>query len=148
MRKNVKTRFMEKVEKTSSCWEWTAGKDPYGYGRFYDGKHVGAHRVAWELFKGPIPQGLCVLHHCDNPSCVNPDHLFLGTRVDNARDRDRKNRTSRGERNGKAKLTKKQVLEIRARIASGETRRSVAKDFNICRQTIDNIANKKVWGHV
>ena len=90
-------RFWNKVMKiveTDECWEWIAFKNKDGYGLFgYNGKNQKAHRVSWQLHNGPIPDGLCVLHKCDNPSCVNPNHLFLGTNADNIKDRVNKNRT-------------------------------------------------------
>lgn len=86
-------RFWAKVRKSDGCWPWIKSRQPYGYGRFnYQGKQVQAHRVAWILTNGPIPDDLCVLHSCDNPPCCNPDHLFLGTKGDNNRDCIRKGR--------------------------------------------------------
>lgn len=87
-------RFLEKFDfSPSGCWEWKAGLHTAGYGAIsVSGKKEGAHRVAYELFVGPIGEGLCVLHTCDNPPCVNPEHLFLGTLVENNRDRDAKGR--------------------------------------------------------
>lgn len=86
-------RFWGKVKKGKTCWEWSGAKIPKGYGQLgFLGKHTYAHRVSWELCFGKIPQGLCVLHKCDNPPCVNPKHLFLGTIADNNRDMFRKNR--------------------------------------------------------
>jgi hypothetical protein len=86
-------RFWRKVRKTDGCWEWTASFRGLGYGQIkVNQKMLYAHRVSWEMANGPIPDGLCVLHHCDNPPCVNPDHLFLGTQADNMRDKVRKNR--------------------------------------------------------
>lgn len=80
-------RFFQKVAKGIDCWIWTAGKDSWGYGTFrMHGKVIGSHRASWEIHNGPISKGMSVLHHCDNPPCVNPDHLFIGTHTDNMRD--------------------------------------------------------------
>jgi hypothetical protein len=94
-------RFWSKVRITPECWLWTARHTRKGYGMFKQGSLDRlAHRVAWEEVNGPIPPGLCVLHKCDNPPCVRPDHLFLGTQADNIADRDAKGRQARGDRNG------------------------------------------------
>lgn len=87
MKINGLAEFEKRIKKTSSCWEWMLS--PCGkYGFFYIGYglYLYAHRVAWEFYRGPIPQGLHVLHHCDNPICINPEHLFVGTLQDNATD--------------------------------------------------------------
>lgn len=85
------------------CWEWTGTKDKHGYGRVrVDQRKARAHRVAWEAFKGEIPAGLHVLHRCDNPGCVNPEHLFLGTHGDNMRDREAKGRGNRWNAHGQS----------------------------------------------
>jgi hypothetical protein len=95
---SIADRFWSKVDKAPSsngCWLWTATKDRRLYGRFWnDGNRFGAHRTAWELTRGPIPPGLYVLHHCDTPPCVNPEHLFIGTQTDNMRDMAAKGRAS------------------------------------------------------
>lgn len=83
----LEERFWRRVKKTDGCWEWTGGLLSSGYGACFVGAYsTGAHRVSWELANGPIPDGLWVLHHCDNRPCVRPDHLFLGTVLDNNRD--------------------------------------------------------------
>jgi hypothetical protein len=87
----MEERFWEKVRKSDQCWEWIASKTRNGYGFFHRGgrvdrKPIRAHRLSWELHNGPIPDGLWVLHKCDNPCCVRPDHLFIGTRSDNMKD--------------------------------------------------------------
>ena len=92
-------RFLDKIEKTSSCWNWLASKDRDGYGRIkISGRTFQAHRASWDIHNGSIPEGMSVLHHCDNPSCVNPFHLFLGTALDNVRDRDAKGRNGCSKR--------------------------------------------------
>lgn len=89
----IEERFWEKVKKTSECWLWTAAVDRKGYGRIGLGPDLlGAHRYSWELAYGPIPDGMAVLHHCDNPLCVRPEHLWLGTIADNNRDMIKKGR--------------------------------------------------------
>lgn len=123
-------RFWSKVEKTEGCWVWQGVTDKDGYGHFSQGRSTGsrspqmAHRVAFALERGPIQTGLHVLHHCDNPPCVRPDHLFLGTNVDNVRDRMQKGRQGRtvrhcGSRNGQSRLTEPQVLEMWALFNTG-----------------------------
>jgi hypothetical protein len=88
----VEERFWSKVERTDDCWLWTASLVG-GYGRIkVDGRGEYAHRLSWEMSHGPVPDGLCVLHHCDVRRCVKPGHLFLGTRLDNNKDRDQKGR--------------------------------------------------------
>lgn len=87
MTPGLRAEFWSRVERGTDCWEWTRQRDRYGYGRFWlEGKHRKAHRVAWELTRGPIPAGLYVCHSCDNPSCVRPLHLHLGTNADNQRE--------------------------------------------------------------
>ncbi len=93
MTRPVSERFWSKVTDAGSCWVWTAHRSRRGYGTFdVEGASQQAHRVAWALSHGPIPHGMLVCHHCDNPSCVRPEHLFLGTALDNSRDRIAKGR--------------------------------------------------------
>ena len=145
-------RFWEKVEKTENgCWEWTAGKFNAGYGQFaVNGKHQLAHRFSYELTYGEIPDGLFVCHRCDNPPCVNPEHLFLGTHADNMADRNEKGRVSKGEEHYYSKLTEENVLEIRQRVASGKwgIKSKLAKEFGVSNPQISDIVNRKKWKHV
>jgi hypothetical protein len=115
-------RYWAKVDKgrPDECWEWTAYRNRSGYGCFgLDGTSVLAHRYAWKLATRNDPGHLCVLHHCDSPACQNPRHHFLGTRVDNAADRDRKGRQARGERMGSSVLTEDLVGAIHHRYEEG-----------------------------
>jgi len=146
-------RFVEPMMDDRGCWIWTgnrAVKLPYGRIRFH-GKMMPAHRASWLLHRGPIPDALWVLHSCDNPPCVNPSHLFLGTALDNARDKVTKGRGSfivpdnSGTNNGHAKLTESDVREIRARRAAGETLRSIGDRFGICNQNVSFIAARRTW---
>lgn len=155
MRKPLAERFWEKVEvgPADSCWCWEGGKNPLGYGKL-NIRHVGwrlAHRVAWELTCGVIPDGLCVLHSCDNPPCCNPSHLRLGTRRDNSNDKVARHRQSyiRGEKCTNAKLTEKQVLEIRRVYATGGIKQiELARRLGVGKTLIGYIVNHKAWKHL
>lgn len=142
-------RFWSKVDVSGvdECWEWLASKSE-GYGRFSIRYQMWlAHRVAWVLTYGPIPEGLCVLHHCDNRGCCNPYHLFLGTRADNLADAARKGRTSRGERRHNSKLTEEDVLDIRDMYATGKwTYRELADEFDVAKSLISGIVHGRTWG--
>lgn len=150
----IADRFWEKVEKSENgCWSWTASKDGRGYGKFtlrVNGKMVWriAPRVAWELTNGPIPEGFWTLHRCDNPTCVNPDHLFLGTIKDNAADMVSKGRSCRGERQGNHKLTDAEVLDILNRVSNHENQSDIARQFGISNSVITHIKRGKTWAHL
>jgi hypothetical protein len=139
-------------QKEDDCWEWQAGDNGQGYGRFrVDGKKTGAHRFVWELYYGPPPSDLMVCHKCDNPGCVNPDHLFLGTNQDNMLDMVAKgrNRPRLGEANNKAKLTKNKVLQIRSMYASGNySQRDLAAVFDVGQPCIKDVVNYITWKHI
>lgn len=131
------------------CWVWRGGLEADGYGRFPDaGGWRRAHRVAWELYYGPIPEGLCVCHRCDNPACVRPDHLFLGTHRDNIRDRDSKGRAAAGSRNGRAKLTEPEVQSIREEVAAGRSMYGIAKRRGLNPTTVQDLVSGKNWSRV
>lgn len=147
-------RFFRYVTKTPECWEWTGYRSPLGYGRFNltGTKPVLAHRFAWELQHGPIPDGLVVCHHCDNPRCVRPDHLFLGTQRDNLLDMGRKGRRrgtfssarTSGEANRAAKLTVEEVRRIRD-LAPMLPHIEIAAMFNICKTHVSKIVRRRTW---
>lgn len=178
-------RFWAQVSKAGICWIWR-GQVHRGYGRFsarQGGKlrNVGAHRLSYLLLRGPIPDGLCVLHNCpdgDNPLCVNPAHLWLGTNTDNIADREQKGRTASGKRNGRhthperfgdewrakvsarsydnqrgalhpsAKLTEHDVREIRRRRTAGEQLKPLAAEFGVSFALIWMITKRKAWRHI
>lgn len=132
--------------KADSCWEFAGALNSDGYGSFgMGGKVIGSHRAAWIFAKGKIPAGKHVLHRCDNPSCCNPNHLFLGSHIDNMRDRRAKDRIPRGECAGNAKLTEAQVREIRS--ASG-AQRAIGRRYGISGPQVHMIRSRKSWAHV
>lgn len=148
-------RFWSKVKKTATCWLWMAGTSPAGYGRLGQGGQGSmlAHRYAYELTRGPIPKGLFVLHSCDTPPCVRPDHLFLGTHQDNMDDMNRKGRHSRvglkGVMNPRSVLTEDDVRAIRElyRGRRGELT-ALSKRFGVSRPVIGAILKRQRWTHI
>lgn len=136
----------------TGCMPWTGGTDKRGYGKIgsTDGKTLIAPRVAWELANGPIKDGLFVCHKCDNPICVNVDHLFLGTQKENMADALSKDRMAYGERKKKsAKLTDNKVMEIRRLHRNNEYNQyELAKIFGVSVPTINLIVNEKTWKHL
>jgi hypothetical protein len=171
--KSESERFWSRVDRNgpvheglgSRCWLWTGScfrGHNAGYGQIkVRGRNRQVHRFVWELtHETVIPQGLCVCHRCDTPRCCNPDHLFLGTNAQNIADRDAKRRQARGERNGsalyperrpvglrngRAKLTEAQVLEVRARLTRGESRAAIARSLAVSATHIRRIARGESW---
>lgn len=132
----------------SGCFLWIGAADRNGYGLLKrSGQLLKAHRVAWERENGPIPEGMHVLHHCDNPPCVNPVHLFLGTHQDNMDDREAKGRNVvvRGEAHGSARLTAAAVRDIKRRLAIGELARVLATAYRVSVSAIRHIASGRCW---
>ena len=147
-------RFVSKVYKNpeTQCWEWKAGKSGDGYGDFVPlgGKSGLAHRASYKLFKGPIKEGLWVLHICNNRNCVNPDHLKLGTHKDNMKDmhRSKRNAQPRGEKAGNSKLTNESIIKIREMAQECFSYAKIARIFNMSAVQISNIVRKISWKHI
>lgn len=174
--KTLEERFWEKVEKGKSCWIWRAAKDESGYGKIgVSGKVEMAHRVSWSFENGEIPNGMCVLHRCDNPSCVRASHLFIGDQKENMNDMTCKGRRSCGDshsaavkhgiprgdahysRNGRSmkgdkhpnsKLTSADVIDIRSRVSFGEKRSVLANEYGISYTHLCAIASGAKWRHI
>lgn len=148
-------RFWRKVDKGAhpkGCWEWRAARNPKGYGNFsLEGRRsINAHRFAYELSEGCSPGELCVCHYCDNPSCVNPAHLFLGTVQDNMQDMIQKGRNNpiHGEGHPSAKLNDSKVIEVRRLYAAGRSVRSLAKEYGLSWKAIGRIVKGTAWKHL
>lgn len=144
-------RFWPQVQAVESgCWEWTGFRDRDGYGRIRTSRRDAAHRAAWLLSHFVIPEGMHVLHRCDNPPCVNPAHLFLGTQPVNVADMTAKGRAqkARGERNANAKLTEQDVRHIRAAVQAGASVRGLARELGVRHGAIQFIVSGKAWRHV
>ena len=151
MKKTLKERFDEKwVEADNGCWLWTAAQNSDGYGSIrVAGATLGAHRVSYELYVSEIPDGIHVLHTCDNPACVNPNHFFLGTHQDNMSDRNNKFRQPLGEEIGNSVLTQQQVIEIRVLYKNSNlSMRKVAAIYDISYSTVQNLISGKTWKHL
>lgn len=147
IRKDV---FESKFVKSDGCWEWAGATNSSGYGSY--GMRL-AHRVAFELYKSQIPDGASVCHTCDNRKCVNPDHLWLGSRKDNMRDCIQKGRFSNpprfvGSGHPEAKLTEEKVRQIRAAVQAGSKKRPLARFYGIDRGTLRSILEYRTWRHV
>lgn len=147
----LQQRFWSKVEKTEDCWLWTDRNLNKGYGRIPEkgkgSRLLSAHRLAWELYYGPIPDGMFVLHTCDVRRCVCPRHLWLGTHADNMADCLSKGRKAHlhGERNGWAKLTREDVLDIRA---STDSRSKIALKYGIHFMHVSRLRGGRRWAHL
>jgi len=155
MAESIIDRFWSKVEITESCWNWIAGKNSDGYGSFWTGKvDIRAHRFSWMLINGDIPKhashhGLCVLHRCDNPACVNPDHLFIGEIALNNADRASKGRNNHasGTNHQSAKLDDIKVRVIR-RYADVISQSELGRIFGVTKQSIRSVVRRETWKHV
>lgn len=151
-RVSLADRFWSKVDKRGDdeCWPWTGALEGSGYGYLAGTrriKAIKAHRFSYQIHIGEIPEGMCICHHCDNPPCVNPKHLFAGTRADNNADKDKKGRgnRARGERAGQAKLTYENVAEIRRLRQEGWSQQKIADLFGVTQVNIGHILLGKSW---
>lgn len=155
-RRSWEERFEARVLKTESCWLWTGPVHSFGYGvvasKDCGHKSIGAHRASYLHFIGDIPDGMCVCHVCDNPRCVRPEHLFLGTNKANIADMVAKRRNTRGESHPKAKLTERQVREIRSsytpKLVGGWTIPALAEKYGLSTSTVGGILRRKIWRDV
>jgi len=146
---DLSDRFLSKTKRAGDCLEWQAHRNQHGYGTFRIGqKSWLAHRASWMIFKEQDPGSLKVLHKCDNPACVNADHLFLGTQEDNIADMVRKGRHIKGETVENSKLTEADVLEIRRLARNGWLQKDIAKKFQVSRPCISRLLSGKTWTHV
>ena len=138
-----------RIDPNTECWIWTGYIGGQGYGRLTNEKKpLSTHRLAYETWVGEIPEGLCVLHKCDVRSCINPDHLFLGTQKDNVQDCMEKGRRNsvRGSKHGHAKLTETEILKIRN--MAGQLHKDIAAQFGVSRATIGDVLTRKLWTHI
>lgn len=155
---SVEERFWKSVDKTGNCWFWVGAKTGNGYGAIsYKGRQIGTHCMSWMLANNQeIPKGMQVLHSCDNPLCVRPDHLSLGTLQENSKDMVRKGRASRkgptkparGEQSGSSVLTENKVREIRQLRSEGVSTKNLASQYSVNEASIRNIVRYKTWRHV
>ncbi len=151
---DIKTRFLYYVkipENPNDCWEWKGGKNENGYGKFhFNGGLMSAHRVSYILYIGEFDRSLYCLHKCDNPECVNPEHLFLGNQNDNINDMKQKGRQreAKGEKNNRSKLTNEEVKEIKMLLLQGKTQVEIAKLFRTTQTNISYIKTGKLWKHI
>lgn len=143
-------RLWENVDKSDGCWLWTGAVERYGYPIMQrNGKTVRVHRFIYEMFNSQIPAGMDLCHHCDTPRCVRPDHLFVGTRLDNVRDMVNKGRHCCGANHYQTPLTDQQVLDIRQKYSDGGvTYRQLGSAYRVSPSSIGQIIRRESWRHL
>lgn len=143
----MKQKLLSSIKDVNGCWEWQGARHRQGYGNFPYKRSVHlAHRISWKLFKGEIPINMKVCHKCDNPPCVNPDHLFLGYQKDNVNDMFKKQRKDhKGEKHPRVKLTKQQILEIRDLLNRGITQEIICSKYGITNSHVGSIKHRRTW---
>lgn len=146
--KTTEERFWERVSvQPEGCWDWLGAKNHGGYGHFWIDRQMDAHRASYLINVGPIPERMYVLHKCDNPACVRPDHLFLGSQTTNMVDCRAKGRVRMGETQWRHRLTEADVRIVLS-LRGTESHTSIAKKFNVARPTISYVCERKTWKHV
>ena len=153
-KQDVLKRFWKRVNKngpiqphmTTPCWLWMGSLQGKGYGQFWTGEYgTTAHRFSWQMVNGDIPKGHEICHTCDVRICMNPDHLFSGTRADNMKDCINKGRTAKGEKHGRSKLKRPQIEEIKQLSLDGKSQREIAEVFNVTQPNIGCILREETW---
>lgn len=148
MTKNTELSFLSRIDRRDEdgCWIWSGCKNQHGYGLIsFNNRQLSAHRLSYQLFIGEIPKGMYILHKCDNPSCVNPNHLFLGTQKDNMQDMVNKGRSGVGQKRGCPKLTWDQVRTIRGESKTGKLYKIIAEEYGVDPSLISQIMLNKIW---
>jgi len=155
LNQDIKERFWANVDIADNCWNWTASRNQYGYGRmcittsYKKKKWLQAHRISYAIFYGPIPEGKIICHHCDNPACVRPDHLYCGTWANNTHDAVVRGNMNVGVKNGNSRFTEVDIIDIRNKYSTGKfTYRQIANEYNTYPMTICDIVRRKRWKHV
>ncbi len=149
----LRERFEDKWEVVteSGCWLWVARLNKHGYGTFQIGcRSCLAHRVSFEIYRSPIPEGMEILHKCDVRACVNPQHLYVGTQFENMRDRSERSswEQAKGSQSVRSKLTEEDVLEIRRMSSAGRSYAELSERFGICKSNVATIVRRETWRHV